>query len=86
MLKFIKMKYYEAYQLYFSVSFVVVVVFTEMWEYLGFALVYVLNFWSAPVTTRARKSCSRYERKRQTTWFLHGVLNLLIWLSFEPFR
>ena len=39
MLKFIKMKYYEAYQLYFSVSFVVVVVFTEMWEYLGFALV-----------------------------------------------
>ena len=30
MLKFIKMKYYEAYQLYYSVSFVVVVVFTEI--------------------------------------------------------
>ena len=29
MLKFIKMKYYEAYQLYYSVSFVVVV-FTEI--------------------------------------------------------
>ena len=56
MLKFIKMKYYEAYQLYFSVSFVVVVVFTEMWEYLGFALVYVLNFWSAPVTEKVMLS------------------------------
>ena len=65
MLKFIKMKYYEAYQLYFSVSFVVVVVFTEMWEYLGFALVYVLNFWSAPQLGRESHALATKENDKQ---------------------
>ena len=68
MLKFIKMKYHNAYLLYYSVLFVVIVVVTvieafcelksemkKSWEQLRYAPFYVWNFWSAPVKTKTRK-------------------------------
>ena len=76
MSKFIKMKYHNAYLLYYSVLFVVVVIFTLIenssanwslrWKnVIGFALFYVWNVLSAPVETKTRKSCSRYKIKWQ---------------------
>ena len=93
MLKFIKMKYHYAYLLYYSVllsflpwlkTFLRIEIRDEKnWEQLRYALFYVWNFWSAPVKTKIRKSCSRFEKKRQSTRFWHGFLNLLIWFSLE---
>ena len=76
MSKFIKMKYHNAYLLYYSVLFVVIVIFTLIenssanwslrWKnVIGFAFFYVWNVLSAPVETKTRKSCSRYKIKWQ---------------------
>ena len=97
MLKWIKMKYHGAYLLYYSVLFVVIVVFTmignfsanwsQRWKKiensLGMHFFYVWNFWSALVKTKTRESCSRFEIKWQSTWSQHSFLNLLIWFSLE---
>ena len=97
MLKFIKMKYHDAYLLYYSVLFVVIVVFTvienfsanwsQRWKKIenssGMHFFMFEIFWSGPVKTKTRKSCSRFEIKWQSTWFRHGFLNLLIWFSLE---
>ena len=97
MLKFIKMKYHDAYLLYYSVWFFVTVVFTvienfsanwsQIWNKIenssGMHFFYVWNFLSTPMKTKTRKSCSRFEIKWQSTWLRHGFLNRLIWFSLE---
>ena len=100
MLKFIKMKYHDAYLLYYSVWFFVIVVFTvienfsanwsQIWNKIenssSMHFFYVWNFLSTPMKTKTRKSCSRVEIKWQSTWLRHGFLNRLIWFSLERFH
>ena len=49
----------------------------------GMHCFYIWNFLSAPMKTKTRKSCSRFEIKWQSTWFRHSFLNQLTWFSLE---
>ena len=98
MLNFIKMKYHDAYLLYSSVLFVVIVVFTVIENFsanwsqrlkkLRIAQVCTflcLKFLISTVKTKTKNSCSRFEIKWQLTWFRHGFLDLLICSALNDF-
>ena len=95
MLKFIKMKYHDAYCIIqchllllsflpWLKTFLRIEVRDEKKLRIAQVCTFLcLKFLISADETKTRKSCSRFEIKWQSTWFRHGFLNLLIWFSLE---